>query len=170
MALGHHLIGWLLQQQPKLGPCTLPCRGRLAWKTLWKPSSLGVPLSSNDAHGLKVHRSSQFGEIRRVAQTCSSRENFVEARATFVKRLEFFFESTFSAALSAYDPLNCPPHASASNNPNTMWFPIVGHPLWQQLRFRRALEVCTEGYDRYLLEQAFAGTIPFSRVRQLDRT
>ena len=82
----------------------LPIAGFLGWRTRFKPSGLGIPLSSESVQLAATHRAWQLGEVRRFASTCSSRENFIQARTIFINRLVRLFEVAHLNELQAYDP------------------------------------------------------------------
>ena len=80
---------------------------RVGFKPHFKPTSLGVPLSSSSSHPWHVHVSWPFAQIQRFHSLSDSHVSFTNAKHVFVRRLHDNFEpSPLIKALCDFIPPN----------------------------------------------------------------
>lgn len=84
--------------------------GLLDNRPYFKNTSLSIPLSFSSAHPVLVHCTWPEAEIRRLARRSSDTEAFIEARHTFVQRLEKYSAPRWFLhhLESLFPPMGCP--------------------------------------------------------------
>ena len=76
------------------------CKYKIGYKPHFKPTSLGVPLSTASSHPWHVHASWPFAQIKRLHSLSGSHVSFTYAKHVLVRRLHDNFEpSTLIKAL-----------------------------------------------------------------------
>jgi hypothetical protein len=83
----------------------LPGCSTLKYRPHFKPSSLGVPLSCSSHHPPHTHISWTKSEIVRLCRLSSTREDFNDAKSTFLARMEKFnMDARIISKLRIFDP------------------------------------------------------------------
>ena len=116
--------------------------GRLDIGISFKPTSLGVPLSTSSAHSSACRRSWARAEVYRFARRVTSREELEKAKDVLLGRLSrFCFPSEIVSAVR-----QCHPPLSRSRSrillyPSwgaTLWLPLPWHASWEGAGFTKA--------------------------------
>ena len=107
----------------------------LQYKPFVKPSSLGVPLSSESLHLPSVHRW-PIGENARLARISSNPADYLVARRGRAQRLANYYsdEQVIDEVMSTNAFKGYRSRRSAAQLElfsKTTWFVLPGHPLWR---------------------------------------
>ena len=122
-----------------------------------KPSD-AILLRSDSAHASSVHKSWPAGNMKRMADICSTRRGYQRARAQLLDRYERNnLDKGVVENASKACPMRVQPHdwkpftGSVGDSPKIQkvpktWIPIPFHPLYNQCGINHVLKVC---YDKW---------------------
>lgn len=149
------------------------CRYRVGFQPHFKPTSLGVPLSTASSHPWHVHASWPFSQIKRLHRLSGSRVCFSKAKHAFISRLQDNFEpSTLIKALCEYIPPirnlrweECAPEPEADSvHSRVLWMVVPYHFVWEAACLAKQANEFLHSTEAKTLWMKAWGTTPVFRI------
>jgi len=137
---------------------------RFGTEMAFKPTNLGIPLSTQSAHPVHVHVSWPVARIRSIARLSSSRCVAEKAKQILISRFTAFgTPQCIIDKIVATDPWGSPRRQQRCDNSDVLWFPVRFHPGWCQHVQRAIGMFCRDKDAKLLWQYAFGKEMPAMR-------